>query len=98
MEAARPEGQDLDGRAAQIAPGFQQPKSEVLGGADAFRESLTKQATVSDQLTEQMGNLQEEVEDFGGGRVLSVNVFQRVAPTFLIIEAFILNLPAEPTS
>ena len=47
LEAASEEGQHLGRRAAQIAPGFQQSKSEVLGGADTLREGLTKQAAVS---------------------------------------------------
>ena len=52
------------------------------------------------QLTEQMGDLQEEIEDFGRSRILGVSVFQSVSPVFLNIEAFALrvNFPAEPTS
>src|SRR3970282_2345338 len=45
-----------------------------------------------------MGDLQKEVKGLTGGRVLTVGVFQRVSPMFLNIEAFILDLPTQPTS
>lgn len=82
LEVAGREVQPLGGGAAQIAPGFQQPEGQVLGGADPLRKGLTQQAALRHQLTEQMGDLQQEVKDFGGRGVLSVSVFQRVAPCF----------------
>jgi len=100
LEVFVEKGEILGHRLAQIAPGFEQAQGEVLGGTDALRESVAEQAAVGHQLTEQMGDLQEEIEDFGRSRILSVNVFQSVSPTFLNIEAFALrvNFPAEPTS
>ena len=50
------------------------------------------------ELVEQMGDLQEKVEDFGGSRVLGKSVFQRIASGFLNVEAFILDFPAQATS
>jgi hypothetical protein len=53
---------------------------------------------VKHELAEQMSDLQREIENFRGGRVLGKGVFQRVAAGFVDLEAFLLDFPAEATS
>jgi len=58
----------------QVTPGFQQAESDILERADTLRESLTKQAALFHQLEDQVGNLEQVVEDLARGVVLAVRV------------------------
>jgi hypothetical protein len=40
-----------------------------------------------------MGNLQQQIEDLASGGVLAEDVFQRVSPILLNVEAFVFNFP-----
>ncbi len=75
----------------QVTPGFQQAESDILERADTLRESLTKQGALLDQLEEQVGNLEQVVEDFTSGLILAVRVFEMEAAVFLDIEAFVFD-------
>ena len=79
---------------AQVAPRFQQAESDVFGRAHTGWEGLAKQAALLDQLGEQVGDLQQKVENLTGHRISGVRVFQVEPPVFLNVEAFILDLPA----
>ena len=83
---------------AQVAPGFQQAKSNISEGADAVGESNPKQAAFFDQLKDQMGNLEQEIKHLTSGAILTVRVFEIVAAIFLDIEAFVLDFPTETTA
>ena len=92
------QGHTLRGVRRKLRQASSKRKARFLAEPTPFGKAWRNRLPCSHELTEQMGDLQEEVKDFGGGGVLSVGVFQRVAPVFLNIEAFILDLPAEPTS
>jgi hypothetical protein len=79
---------------AQVTPCLQQTEGDILGRAYAFGKGLAKEAALLHELGEQMGNLQEKVEDFASLRMLSVSVFQFESPVLLHIEAFVLDFPA----
>ena len=78
------------GAQAQVAPRFQQAESDVLGrahtGWEGLRstasEAVAKQAALLDQLGEQVGNLQQKVENLTGDRIGGVRVFQVEPPIF----------------
>ena len=98
MKVSCPEEWHLGQGEAQIAPSFEQAEGKVLRRTETGREGLAKEAAVLDQLAQQMRDLQKEVKDFGGGGVLTIRVFQRVAPILLDIKVFIFDLPAESAS
>ena len=87
------EGTESPGAQSQIAPGFQQAKSDISERTDTLGKSLPKQATFFHQLEEQMGDLEQVVEDLTSGIVLAVRMFQIETAIFLDVEAFILDLP-----
>ena len=82
------------GRKQTIAPGFEQAKGEILQRAEAAREELLEQTARQHQLKEEVGHLQQKVEDLGGRVVLAVGVLESEAAVLLRVEALILNLPA----
>jgi len=86
------------GGQAQVAPGFEKAESDILEGAKADGEGLAKQAAFFDQLKDEMGNLEQEVEDLTGGTLLGVGVFKIEAPIFLDIEALVLDFPTQATT
>ena len=81
------------GRQPQIAPGFQQPEGDISERANSLGKSLAKEAAFFDQLEEQMGDLEQVVEDLASGIVLAVRMLQKETAIFLNVEAFILDLP-----
>jgi hypothetical protein len=48
----------------------------ILGGSQAIWERLAQQAAMLDQLEDEMGQLQEQVEDFTGVGVLAVGMLR----------------------
>ena len=77
----------------QVAPGFQQAKSDILERAEAAGKSLAKQAAFFEQLEEQVSDLEQVVEDFAGIVVLAAGVLQVETAIFLDVETLILDLP-----
>ena len=57
-----------------VAPGLAQTLGEVFERTEAAREIFLEQRAGDHQLKEEMGHLQEEVEDFGGIVVVRVEV------------------------
>ena len=70
------------GAQAQVAPCFQQAEGDVLGRAHTCREGPAKQTALLDQLGDQVGDLQEKVENLTGRRMGGVSVFQVEPPFF----------------
>ena len=95
LKATFGQGQEIAGRQGQVAPGFQQAESQVLGSAQTVGEHLAQQAAFLHELEDQVSQLQEQVEDFAGGGVLAVGVFQVEIAVLLDVEAFILDLPTQ---
>lgn len=62
-----------------IAPGFAQTLGEILERAEAAREIFLEQVAGDHQLKEEMRHLQEEVEDFGGRVVVTVEMLKSEA-------------------
>jgi len=96
LETAVGEVAEGNGGQAQVAPGFQQAKSDILERAEALRKSLPKQTAFFQQLEEQMGDLEQEVEDLARRIVLAVRMFQKETAIFLDVETFVLDLPTQP--
>ena len=93
LVAAAVEVAESSGGQTQVAPGFQQAKSDISERTDTLGKSLPKQATFFHQLEEQMGDLEQVVEDLASGVILAVGVFQKETAIFLDVEAFVLDLP-----
>ena len=81
------------GGQTQVAPGFQQAKSDILERAAAPGKSLPKQTAFFHQLEEQMGDLEQVVEDLASRIVLAVGMFQQETGVFLDVKTFVLDLP-----
>ncbi len=79
----------------QITPGFQQAESDILERAKAVGEGFPEQAAFFDQLKDQMGNLEQEVEDLTGSTLLGVGVFEIEAAIFLDIDS---DFPTQATT
>jgi hypothetical protein len=70
----------------QIPPRFSQAYGQVLGRPHPCREGGPQQTPFLNQLTEQMNDLQQEVENLTGNWVLAVGVFQRKSPVFWVLK------------
>ena len=81
-----------------ISGGFEQAKREVLGGAEAFLEQAGQQIAFFNDLSEDTGDLQQEVIDLYAGLVVGICVFELVAAVFLYIETFVFNSPSLASS
>ena len=77
----------------QIAPRFQQAKSDIFLRANAFWEILAKKASFFHQLKDNMSDLQEKIEDFAGVWVVTIGVLHIVPAIFLHIKTFIFSFP-----
>ena len=95
LKAAMIEMMESGGGQAQVAPGFQQAKSNISDGADAVGESNPKQAAFLHQLKDQMGDLEQEIKHLSSSTILTVRVFEIVAAIFLDIETFVLDFPTQ---
>ena len=93
LEAAAVQVTESPGAQTQIAPPFQQAESDILERADALRKGIPKQTAFFHQLEEQVGDLEQVVEDLASGVILAVGVFQVETAIFLDVEAFVLDLP-----
>ena len=86
LEAGVPHLLNSMGTQAQVAPRFQQAESDVLGRTLTGWKGLAKQhpegTRLLDQLGEQVGNLQQQVENLTGDRIGGVRVFEVEPPTF----------------
>ena len=51
-----------------------------------------------DQLIDDVGDLQKEVESLGRCRIVAVSVLESESPILLNIESFVLNFPSYTTS
>ncbi len=51
-----------------------------------------------DQLIDDVGDLQKEVESLGRGRIVAVSVLESEPPILLNIESFVLTFPPYTTS
>ena len=86
------------GRQGVSAEGFEEVGSKVAEGAEAGLDVPLAADAALEELDEEVGDLEEEVEVLGRSRVFGVGVFHRVAAVLLDVEAFILGAPALSSS
>lgn len=86
------------GRDGQGAPGFQETSGNILERANPMWEGAAKQTALFKQLEKDAGDLQQEIEDFAGGIILAVRVFEVEAAVFLDIEAFVFDFPSQAST
>ena len=88
----------VGGRQGVPAQGLQEVGGQVAQGAEACLDVPLAADAALEELGEEVGDLEEEVEVLGRGGVLGVGVFHRVAAVLLDVEAFILGAPALSSS
>jgi len=92
------QAQEALGTQSQVTPRLQQAKGDVLQRAHAIGKGLPEQASLFDQLKQDVGYLQQVIENLGGRLILAVRVFQLESPVLLSVKAFVFNLPTQPSS
>ena len=92
------QAQEALGAQSQVTPRLQQAKGDVRQRANAIWEGLPEQASFLDQLKQDVSYLQQVIEDLGSRLILAVRMFQLEAPVLLSVEAFVFNLPPQPSS
>jgi hypothetical protein len=93
LVATAVEATESAGAQSQITPPFQQPGSDISERANTLGKSLAIQAAFFQQLEEQMGDLEQVVEDLASGVVLALGMLQIETAIFLDVETFVLHLP-----
>ena len=98
LESTIEEAQEAGGTQLQITPRLQQSKGDVLQRAYTFGKDLPEQASFLEQLKQDVGYLQQVIENLGGRLILTVRVFQLESPVLLSVKTFVFNLPTQPPS
>ena len=80
---------------AQVAPSFKDAVSNILQRSDTLWEGIGEKATLFHQLEDEVGDLQDDVEDFASSFILAVRMLEIETAVLLHVEAFILDFPTQ---
>ena len=59
---------------------------------------MLEEGAQTDELEDQVGDLEEEVQVTSSGPIFAIGMLQSESAVLLAVEAFVFNLPSEPTS